>query len=503
MGVSKFIASVVKLFLGAPPAFVKINAAQLNVLRAATSSAKDAGPQAQQQQSMLPQQAADLDARTFVFALYELLLAYQAGKDWVLGTTTDAGIKLGGEAYNPRPDTVICCHQVAAAHVIHCTEAKDDLKNDKSHCFAAFQADRHIRQLQYTQSQRTKWVSLAVGCNHVELWVHHTSSPERIQRSGLLPLDKPQSGQMSPGLQLVFQIFAASHAQLGFVDVTLPTFQIGGLDVLLHKSMARDASQRVAAGTFRGQAIFAKSAEESKFNCEVAAYTQVAQLQGFPRILGQATLADGARWFVAQPVCDHTLSTWQQEDEASCDVLLEVVRQAATHIGTLADNHLVHGDLSPSNVGYSTLDGAICTTLLDLQTLRRLPQDVSFGIVEITGTPQFMALSLLLAGTRQPMTPVQQTVSTDLESLFYTLLHAATNSTLHWRGGNFGDAAAFDMKLSCMVSRNQFREKVLSRISSPQLQAVALKLRAAFYPDDFPGPDVSVAAFQQCLQADL
>ena len=111
----------------------------------------------------------------------------------------------------------------------------------------------------------------------------------------------------------------------------------------------------------------------------------------------------------------------------------------------------------------------------------------------ITGTPQFMALSLISQAH-----DISQTASTDLESLFYTFLWCATYHKLHWKHGGFGEVAAHDAKGFAMVSDIMFSDKVLSRIPADGLKAVAKRFRILFYPNDINLPKVTVQQFVDC-----
>ena len=115
---------------------------------------------------------------------------------------------------------------------------------------------------------------------------------------------------------------------------------------------------------------------------------------------------------------------------------------------------------------------------------------------QITGTPQFMALALLADLDKQP----RQTLTTELESLFYSFLSAATAGKLHWKNAAFDSAAAFDSKHSPMVSPSRFQEKVVSRIYLPPLQKLAGEMRDFFFPSTDLPVKMNADAFLRLLQ---
>jgi hypothetical protein len=91
----------------------------------------------------------------------------------------------------------------------------------------------------------------------------------------------------------------------------------------------------------------------------------------------------------------------------------------------------------------------------------------------ITGTPAFMSLAVLKG---QP-----QNESTELESLMYSMLYAATKGKLHWGACLHTDPAARDAKLAAMVVESEFEALVLSRIDDTLLKRIAKCLRALFF----------------------
>ena len=107
-----------------------------------------------------------------------------------------------------------------------------------------------------------------------------------------------------------------------------------------------------------------------------------------------------------------------------------------------------------------------------------------------------MALALLADPQQHP----KQSLTTELESLFYSFLFVATADKLHWKHAPFDAAAAFDSKHSPMVSPTRFEEKVVSRIYLPALQSLARTMRDFFFPSANLPMDLDAGAFLCLLQ---
>jgi hypothetical protein len=73
-----------------------------------------------------------------------------------------------------------------------------------------------------------------------------------------------------------------------------------------------------------------------------------------------------------------------------------------------------------------------------------------------------------------------QNESTELESLMYSMLYAATKGKLHWGAYLHTDSAARDAKVAAMSSGSEFEALVLSRIDDALLKRIAKCLRALF-----------------------
>lgn len=189
--------------------------------------------------------------------------------------------------------------------------------------------------------------------------------------------------------------------------------------------------------------------------------------------------------------------------------LMSLALQVAEAINFFAMNGHIHGDVSAHNISYQGGKA----TLIDLATLRPIDQ-VSAGLSlwqsvasrlvivaicrqqaltiyvfllsyiscvtqvrlqasEVTGTPAFLSLAVL---SGQP-----QTESTELESLLYSMLYAATKGKLHWGAYLDTDSAARDAKLAAMVVDDEFESVVVSRIDDSLLRCVARCVRALFF----------------------
>lgn len=109
----------------------------------------------------------------------------------------------------------------------------------------------------------------------------------------------------------------------------------------------------------------------------------------------------------------------------------------------------------------------------------------------ITGTPSFMALSVLKG---KP-----QTVSSELESLYYSMLYAATSGALHWGQYSREESAAYDAKMASMLNAAECQAKVVARIHSAELVPIATRLRALFFEDGLyisnVTPELFISAF--------
>lgn len=110
----------------------------------------------------------------------------------------------------------------------------------------------------------------------------------------------------------------------------------------------------------------------------------------------------------------------------------------------------------------------------------------------ITGTPAFMALAVLRG---KP-----QNESTELESLFYSMLYAATCARLHWGQYTHREAAAYDAKMLSMCIDTEFEANVLSRIGDSGLRQAATCVRALFFRQRHHLNDVSSTAFISALR---
>jgi len=95
-----------------------------------------------------------------------------------------------------------------------------------------------------------------------------------------------------------------------------------------------------------------------------------------------------------------------------------------------------------------------------------------------------------------------QNESTELESLLYSLLCAATKGKLHWGAYLHTDPRARDAKLAAMGVASRFEAVVLSRIDDTLLKRVAKCLRALFFVggECLQGVQVKdfIAAIHQC-----
>ncbi len=91
---------------------------------------------------------------------------------------------------------------------------------------------------------------------------------------------------------------------------------------------------------------------------------------------------------------------------------------------------------------------------------------------------------------------LRATLQTELESLMYCYLFAATKDLLHWK---HADAIpdSYNAKAAAMGTYAVFREKVLARISDAGLRQAAQRLQALFHPDA--QHIIDVKAFNTCF----
>lgn len=110
---------------------------------------------------------------------------------------------------------------------------------------------------------------------------------------------------------------------------------------------------------------------------------------------------------------------------------------------------------------------------------------------DITGHPEFIALSLLHGGG-------PASVATELESLLYCFLWYATRDRLHWKHARRGTPSEVDSKAAVMHTERLFEDKVIARIEDRRLHKPARALRLLFIAS-WP-PRVTPAAWKAALQ---
>ena len=114
----------------------------------------------------------------------------------------------------------------------------------------------------------------------------------------------------------------------------------------------------------------------------------------------------------------------------------------------------------------------------------------------ITFSLQFVAISRL-SDLQKPAN-----LSSELESLMYCFLYAATQDQLHWKHST-SIAEAFNAKGVAMRVPDVFQDKVLCRVE-PELKGIAASLQELCFPLPkqplgTPEQAVSVSEFQACL----
>ncbi|KAG5177162.1 hypothetical protein JKP88DRAFT_265122 [Tribonema minus] len=158
---------------------------------------------------------------------------------------------------------------------------------------------------------------------------------------------------------------------------------------------------------------------------------------------------------------------------------------------------LCRRDISPSNILAAGGRGLLIDFHVSCQTGETdygLPSaDASY----ITGKPWYRAVSL-----RHPTATEGHSAATDLESLFHTLLHLASDGVaVRWKHAQ--GPYMENSKLSSMTDPETWRVNVKARCA-PELHAVIQQLHDLFFPDGGPYvKDVSVDAFLDVLHSHM
>jgi hypothetical protein len=103
----------------------------------------------------------------------------------------------------------------------------------------------------------------------------------------------------------------------------------------------------------------------------------------------------------------------------------------------------------------------------------------------LTGTPQYMALSVLQGG--------RATLASELESLAHVLARIATSDGLHWRHEAFESIGRIDAKYAGWTLH--FESKMLLRIEEEVFKTVINNLQRLFFPSRNYREDVTLEEF--------
>jgi Fungal protein kinase len=189
------------------------------------------------------------------------------------------------------------------------------------------------------------------------------------------------------------------------------------------------------------------------------------------------------------------------ELDDSAEVILKAIACAARTVGCLAQltPPVLHRDVSlgnliivPEEISGALMEGSISGAyLLDLATARRAPggQVSSSSIRELTGTPLFMACSILEGKPH--------TVSSDLESLLLLLIYLGCNGHVHWANTLVGSRGALSCKVHALTPGECF-EKYVRKRCRPDLLPAVDRLHALFFFSVY-NQQVTVAHFQSAL----
>ena len=114
----------------------------------------------------------------------------------------------------------------------------------------------------------------------------------------------------------------------------------------------------------------------------------------------------------------------------------------------------------------------------------------------VTGTPLYMAPELLYNMNDAPL----QSISTDLESLFYSFLQVATAGKLHGKYAEPDSPLEYDAKYTAMVCDWVLMEKVMGRIYLQSLRQPASDLERLLFPAAHLPGQMNVKKFLEILQ---
>ena len=183
-------------------------------------------------------------------------------------------------------------------------------------------------------------------------------------------------------------------------------------------------------------------------------------------------------------------------------IILGAAASAAKTVGELAklEPPVLHRDLSLGNIIVLPEDleqamedgGGIEAYLLDLATARRAPggQLASTSCLELTGTPLFMAISILEGGPH--------TVSSDLESLFLLLVFLGCRGHVHWANARPEWREAGALKLLALTPGELFFEKYVHQRCRPDLFGAVQRLQKLFFVPSY-NREVTVPQFLSAL----
>ena len=193
--------------------------------------------------------------------------------------------------------------------------------------------------------------------------------------------------------------------------------------------------------------------------------------------------------------------------EDSASTILGAIACAAGTIGSLAQLKppILHRDISLGNLivpaePLSANDGLVegwsaDALLLDFATARDAPggEVPSGGMPQLTGTPLFMACSILQGE--------KHTVSSDLESLFYMLLFLACKGHVHWANSSLWSREALSCKVHSVMVEEYFDLYVRQRCAKvqPALLAPIDRLQKLFFAPAY-NRKVSVEEFLKALK---
>ncbi|KAK9835594.1 hypothetical protein WJX74_003739 [Apatococcus lobatus] len=401
--------------------------------------------------------------------------------------TSQTGLLILPAGRRAKPDLAGCEGDACASNVSIIMEAKKSLESHTSDYEAAFQVVQRSLQLLSQQSSRTKWVFASVGNRSARVF-HIQIANKVVTRMAVTDRLPLSASADSPGLMALLRLHSTPADLLGWLPSTaaLPTdLQLGGQQVgQLHNLMPADkpstGSSQVVAGvveTPQGSInVYCKTSPSVEDEISALKVLQTHNIHGVAAFRGQTRDKHNRLWLIATPVERSTLHTSFLPPADLRRLILKV----ATTVETLAEVGLFHSDISANIL--ETGD------LIDFQTVWHAQAPLS---AKLTFSLQYVAIARLEYNMLPP------TLRSELESVMYTFLYAATKDLLHWKH-DISPVEALNAKDRAMRLPDVFNSKVLARVGDAGLRDVARKLQSLIFCES---RAVDVRSFKSCFEA--